>query len=201
MKEPSQLYQHLNQVENPRHRYACTIYSLAINLYFNTWLKLEQNDIDTLVESCIRKWLLNTTYGWDWNVMFKEVYNYIIDKFPQVKYKKFNKNDQDYVDYLNKGYMVRIWMQVNKAYSYDSQDDWIVEEQDYSKLKANYDTGDIVDHFTNIYKWVGRFKWWDVSDKTMIWDSYFWRKKFNQYEVWWTFRDILMPTCYIIYTD
>jgi hypothetical protein len=41
----------------------------------------------------------------------------------------------DYKTYFNKGYMIEVGIKVNKQFTYDAQDNGVLDEKDYSKLK------------------------------------------------------------------
>lgn len=193
MKSPKQLFLHLNQYANPRHRMACTIYSSAINLYFNTGIKLEQYEIDQLVESAISKWILDIKKWWWLEDNFMHVFSYVKKKHPELQYDIFYKWNKKFVDYLNSSYMVRVWMSVNKQFTYDAQDNWIIDEIDYNKLKGK----DLL-HATSLFKWM---KKWDDFEKKFIFDNYFWKLEYNQYEVKTWFSEIMMNNCYVFYVD
>lgn len=192
MKLPSFNFLQVNQSENTKHKMACTIYSSAINLYWNTWIRLSQTDIDFIVDDSIKKWILDIKKWWGLEDNFMNVYSFVKKTHPELKYKIFNKYDNQFPSLLNKGYMIRGWISVNKVYTYDSEDDWIIQNQDYLKMKGT------IKHATNFLKWIKPSQ--DLN-KHLIWDSYFWKKAYNLYEV--NLRNmkdtIMMQNLYLFY--
>jgi hypothetical protein len=194
MKAPYEKFLQLNQYTNPEHRMACALYSSAINLYWNTWIMTTQYEIDKLVKELIDKKILSVKDWWGWIDIFNYFYDYKLKSNPLLKKITFEKTDPKFKEYLDKHMMIRIWIRVNPAYSYDSQDDWIIQEKDYAKLYWK------IAHFTNTITWL-RDWWWNDKGKQYIWDSYFWRKDFNLYEINLKElqEDIQMKTCYMYY--
>ena len=195
MKKPIECFLQVDQTKNPRHRMACTVFSSAINLYWNTWIKLSQWEIDFLVEDWIKKGILSVK-DWGWlEDNFMNVYSYVKKNNPQLKYKIFNKYNSLFPTLLNQGYMIRLGIKVNAKYTYDSQDNWIIESQDYEKMKGN------IKHATNCLKWINTNS--SETGKHFIWDSYFSKKAYNLYQV--NLRNmkdsVLMENLYLFYVD
>lgn len=85
MKAPTTLFYHLNQYADPTHRYWCTIYSCAINLYYNTGIKITEQEIDYIIDSAVKAWILDYKKWWSLAKNLNFFYDYVIKKYPQVK--------------------------------------------------------------------------------------------------------------------
>ena len=193
MKVAPCLFNHLNQADpSKNHRMACTVYSSVINLYYNTGIKLEQSDVDFLVDDWVKKWILSLEKWWSLEDNFMNVFSYAKKKHPELQYEIFYKENAKFAKYLEAGYMLRIGIGVNAEYTYDSQDNWAIDTEDYSKLKGD------TKHATNSLKWKKESS--DLN-KHFIFDSYFWRKEFNLYQV--NLRNmkdtIMMNNAYLFY--
>jgi hypothetical protein len=100
----------------------------------------------------------------------------------------------DYKTYFNKGYMIEVGIKVNKQFTYDAQDDWVLDEKDYSKLKW-----EDLKHATNVLKWIKKS---DDFGKSFMFDNYFWHKAYNLVEVEpQEFKKVLMNNAYFFYLE
>ena len=177
MKQAPCLFNHLNQAENPLSRMYCTIYSAAINLKYNTWIELDQEDIMFIADECIKNWTLDVKKGWSLKANFLAVFEYVRYNNKKLDYKIFSTKDKDLDIYLDEWFMVEVGISVNKAYLHDAEDDWVINDHmDYKK----YTEGKRYNHATSLLKWN---QWSEYQWKYFIFDSYFDKHKFNLYEV------------------
>lgn len=194
MQEAKWLFNHLNQKGTPGHSMYCTIYAACINLKYNTWIVLWVEDIIKIADSSTKKWTIDSKTWWWLQANFIEVYNYVKDKYPKLKYKIFKCESLDYKTYFNKGYMIEVWIKVNKQFTYDWEDNWILDEKDYYKLKW-----EDFKHATNVFKWLKKS---DDFWKSFMFDNYFWRKVYNLVEInAQEFKKVLMNNAYFFYLE
>lgn len=194
MQEAKWLFNHLNQKGTPWHSMYCTVYAPCINLKYNTGIELWLEDIKKIAEIATKKGNLDVKKGWPLQVNFLEVYDYVKDKYPKLKYKIFRVESMDYKTYFNKWYMIEVWIKVNKQFTYDAQDDGAIDEKDYSKLKW-----EDLKHATNVLKWIKKS---EDFGKSFMFDNYFWHKAYNLVEVHpQEFKKVLMNNAYFFYLE
>lgn len=193
------LFNSLNQWDRKETKNQCTIYGPAINLKYNCWIELTEDDLDIIAE-----WL-----GWlpNWGLWIKwvnAVYDYVKEHAKERWWNvpnlaTFYNDDPELMDWVERGYMVMIGIKVNKEFLVDARDWKISNHKDYFKYKWND-----VAHFTNIYRWICRWEdncstYWKESFQ----DSYAFNKKWRS----WTYEcdieevieDIAMRSKYIFF--
>jgi len=168
---PSMKFHNLNQWDEKETKQFCTLYAPAINLKYNCWIVLTEEDIKIIWKQQIKKWLLWKQW-WRWSDWIEAVYNYVKDNAFSRWWKVPNLitfwvlDGLEVEEWLDRWYAVTIWIGVNKDFLTDVRDDNNLNKfEDY----INYVWK--LWHFTNIAKWI---KWDDKHD--MIIDSYFDRK-------------------------
>lgn len=155
-KNDKAIFLHINQADKELTRAACTIYSLFINLAYNTWIRVPESEIEKVVKKQIDNWLLDIKKGWRISNAKKAVLDYLKenkDKYPQeVDIISFHNNSNQFWNYLENWYAITTWINVNKDFVNDIHEDWKLDLfKDYSKYKWDYK------HATNFLIWKSRF--------------------------------------------
>lgn len=196
----------LNQWDEKETWYLCSLYAPAVNLKYNCWINLNEDDLKIIAFRQKAKWLLDMNYGWKWEDWIKAIYDYIVEnhlerkwKIPNLKvFKSYNKIQQE--DWLDRWYMLTIWIQVWKIFLEDVKDWKLDLFEDYN----NYVWKDLW-HFTNLTRWKCRFnkKGCEDKNKEQFIDSYSFNPKWNP----WTYKcdidkvlnSFAMETRYLFY--
>jgi len=149
------LFLHINQGDNPLTRYACTIYSMCINLKYNTWIEIPEPDIEFIVQRQIDRWLLWLKTGGYWTDARDAVLEFIREnpeRYPVIpKVVTFNRDDSKFNYFLNMWYCLVVWIAVNKDFTNDIIDWKLDKFEDYVNYKGD------LRHYTNIWIWKARF--------------------------------------------
>lgn len=199
------LFNDLNQWDLRLTWFWCSIFAPAINLKYNTGIKLMIEDIIEIWNRQIKRGLLSKKGG-KWEDWVNAVLEYVIEnaenrgwEIPNLAvFKIWNKDEIS--DWIDRGYMVMVWIKVNKTFVKDIKDGIVDLFDDY----INYKWEDLA-HFTNLTRWKCRFDknpCWDYNKEQFI-DSYAFNKKWNP----WTYKcnikevleDIAMPTKYCFF--
>lgn len=159
----------LNQSKDSKYRYACTVFSCAVNLSYNCGIKFTMEDINTIIDQMVLDWKLNLkawAYGAD---ATRYVLTYIKEN-ARLKWWTMPKlitlvNDVDVINYTNAWYSVITWIWVNKKFIEDVPD-WKIDTKDYALLKWND-----LKHYLNIIK----------SDKGYLIDNYAWNSQWREW--------------------
>ena len=198
------LFWDLNQWDKEWSRYGCTFFASAIGLKYNCWIELNEDDLELIAEKQYNKWKFNYKKGWYGNDWINAVLDFVKEhkntrgwNVPNLI--TFKKEDTEKLkEWINRGYMVTIWIWVNKEFPKDARD-WKIENyEDYKNYKwYGYK------HFTNITKWTWRFTLWKDKYKDLIVDSYAFNKKDNEWlyecDIDEILEDIAMNTKYILF--
>ena len=194
------LFAHLNQWDEKITRMMCTFYAPAINLKYNCWITLTEEDIKKIAERQNKRGKFSYTewgYGYDGVDALLE---YIRENHEERGWNIPNlakmSSDQEASEWLKRGFSVIIGIKVNKHFYQDKLDGKIDRFEDYS----NYE-GDI-GHFTNLMTWNNtRAKWSESYWKECIMDSYFTPKDGMLYEADHTeiFKSIDMRTKFVFF--
>lgn len=140
----------LNQSTSSKRKYACTIFSSAVNLAYNCWIKLSLEDIDKIIDWMVKEWtlILNAWARWvDWtNATLKYVKDnaksrdWVVPRLIQIA------DDKEVMEYINNYYSVITWISVNRKFVEDVPD-WKIDTKDYALLKWND-----LKHYLNMIK-------------------------------------------------
>lgn len=154
-----------NQSAQTRTRNACVLYWNCWAVSDLTWYNFSKAELLEIVELAEKK------YGWSesWGMSFSRwtdcVRNWWNTKFPDKQLITFRLDiwSDKFFEALNKWHSLTIWYKTSKDYLIDSQEDWIIQWEDFSKNWW---------HLVRVYK-----KWDDLR----IIDNYFWKKIYNDY--------------------
>ncbi len=178
-----------NQWKLKRTRNWCWLYWSAWAISDLTWYEFSEEemlDITNLAES--KYWRKE---DW-WMYMSRAVdclRNWWNTKFPNDKLISFRLKiwDEKSTEALKKNHSLVIWYRTSSAYYKDSQDNWVIDWEDFSK------------------------NWWhlvrcNIGDKAIhIDDNYFWKKKYNTYinnKLWKLVnKGIFFPSAYLFLKD
>lgn len=173
------------------HRNACAIYSCAINMYYNCWIKI---DVDYYCDDLEKKWLFHKEYWWKFLAIFNYIYYEELKKHPKLKKNTFFRDTIDFYNIVKEWYLIRIWISVNRSF-YDDVYDAFLNEDNYEDF-----VWDDIQHATNIWQWIKEsdYKW-----KNFIYDSYAFVNNSWFYENLdlSQLKLIQMPTCYMYYLE
>lgn len=176
---------HFNELNQGLHEYLwylCTLFAPAVNLKYNCWITLTKEDLMVIAKKQVLKWLLRLDYGWSGEDWVNAIYDFVVEnalhrgwKIPNLKV--FKRYDKEQYEWIDRGYMIMIWMWVNESFKSDILD-WKLDlfddynEYRWTKLK----------HFTNLTKWKDRF--WNKTknfNREFFVDSYAYNKKGNKW--------------------
>lgn len=148
----------LNQWDLESQFFQCTFYSSAMNLYYNTWIKLTEKDIDIIAKKQADKWLFDYKAGWSSIQWANAVLQYLIDNQKALKIDKIPKllklyNEKDIKEYLSQDYMVMTWIKVDYKKFIEDIKDWKIDTKDYKDLKWT------MWHFLNFVSWDAEWSW------------------------------------------
>jgi len=206
------LFNSLNQWDNKKQRMMCSFFAPAINLKYNCWIELTEDDLMIIAEKqskikSKREWqefLFDYKKWWYWEDWVNAILDYVIEnsearnwEIPNLaEFKREDKNEL--FKWHERGYMAIIGIKVNDEY-YEDAKDWLIEEyEDYISYKWD------IWHFTNTMIWKCWFSW-DCQDydKEYIVDSYAFNKRDNKWMYECNLKelieDISMTTKYIFY--
>lgn len=146
IKNYFQLIWDLNQSSNYQYKMYCSLFSFAHNLYFNTWIWLDYNDIQEIAKLCKDKWLLDDE-KWGFSKCFEVAFDYVkkLNLTPKIRLIKTTSWTSTYKDLVDNNYMLRIWIWITKEWLKDIRD-WAIDTVDYSKIKW-----EDFKHFLNIW--------------------------------------------------
>ena len=170
----------------------CTIFFSFTNAYYNWAFRIPTIEDIKLVGNDLKdEWKLSDK-NWAYLIHSAEA----VADYIWCNLITFNKKDEEFEQFLEKGYMIGIWISVNKDFYDDYKDGEIERYQDY----INYQ-GDAFKHALNIYRWKGRFaeKVWDLNNEE-IYDNYMGKKgRVNSINVDISeIKDILYQMCYVL---
>lgn len=131
-------------------RMACTFYACAVNLKYNCWIELTEEDIKLIAANQAKKWLFSYTKGWYASDWIKAVYWFVKENAKTrgwvVPNLATTKTDNDLDELIELGYAVIVWIKVNSNF-YPAAKSWeLTKLNDYTKYKWD------IWHFTNIAK-------------------------------------------------
>ena len=179
------LFGDLNQGRRRESWYQCSIYSLAINLQYNCWIRLSEDDLDIIAHEMVKDGVMDLKVGAYMSDASKYVISYItkrqkylwIDKLPEFK-QYSNRTESDKIRELNKNWFSTvILLKVNNDFVKDSRD-WKIERfEDYVNYKWR------INHFTNLSRWIWRGDK-SVKKYDFILDSY----SYNEAENSWLYE-------------
>ena len=167
------LFNHeLNQWDAKKQWYMCTFFSAVMNLYYNTWIKLTEQDIEKIADEQAKAGLFDYEKWWRWDLAFNSVLRYLKNNWYKVPKLITLFNDADVIEYIRNDYMVATWISVSLKWKKEVED-WVINVKDY-KLLAWKD----FKHYLNLIDWWGDFKW------EYLVDNYFFNSKWrpNLYE-------------------
>jgi len=184
-----QLVWELNQASKYEYRMWCSVFSFAHNIYFNTWIWLEYNDIQEIAKLCKSKWMLDDAKWWT-TKCFEIWFDYIKKKWfkPDFKLVQTTYWTKTYEELYKNHYMLRIWIKITKEWLKDIVDNWQIDTLDYNKIKwADFS------HFLNCWNIDTNFRKWNF-----LIDNYFWKRVsiiwYNPKEI----SKIMMNTVYAV---
>lgn len=200
------LFHALNQGDKTFQHNLCTIFWPAINLKYNCWIELTEEDIEHIANIQLKADKINLKKWGRISDWVEAVHKFLCENeerfWPAPELLSFKKYEVETLeDVLNKWFSIVWGFAVNRQFSKDAQDGLVDEFQDYFKYKWND-----IKHCTNFTLWKDRFS----SDKDnrsrdfnkfLINDSYFKHKKHWIYEVnaKEMIVDLMYPTCYVFY--
>lgn len=160
----------LNQWDKKAQWYMCTFFSAAMNLYYNTWIKLTEQDIEKIAEEQSKIGLFDYEKGAKWVDSYNAVLKYLKNNWYKVPKLIQIINDSDVIDYVRAGYMVATGISVSNKWKKEVEDG-VINVKDY-KLLAGKD----FKHYLNIIDWETKFDY--------LVDNYFFNSKWrpNLYE-------------------
>lgn len=175
-QNPYHLFHHINQADEETSRYMCTYYSMIINLSFNCWIKITEEEVQKIAIKQAELW----KFDMKWWGMIIDAMDAIIEfmesdkeRFPKVPYKLvFHKTNAKFDEYLDAGYALTSWIAVNRAFVDDIFYDWKLDDfKDYKNYAWD------LKHATTFLKWV-------IKDTRDYWkeynlDSYFKHKNWQ----------------------
>lgn len=162
----------LNQWDLESQFYQCTFYASVMNLYYNTWIKLSEKDIDIIAKKQADKWLFDYKAGWSSIQGANAVLQYLVDNQKALKIDKIPKllklyNEKDIKEYLSQDYMVMTWIKVDYKKFIEDIKDWKIDTKDYKDLKWT------MWHFLNFVSWDAEWSW------IYLVDNYFFNEKWR----------------------
>lgn len=162
----------LDQWDRVETHYQCTFYSSAMNLYYNTWIKLSEKDIDIIAKKQADKWLFDYKAWWSSIQGANAVLQYLIDNQKALKIEKIPKllklySEKDIKEYLNQDYMIMTWIKVDYKKFIEDIKDWKIDTKDYKDLKWT------MWHFLNFVSWDAEWSW------VYLVDNYFFNEKWR----------------------
>ena len=212
-----------DQRKHKKYHYCCSVFAPFVNVTVNCRkthnIDLNRNDLDIVIDRMVKDWKLlikknSKWFAWGkWEDWFFYTLNYIKE---QVKlwrknedwkewivpnYAEFKRqtDDKNLMTFINNWYAILVWMWVNEQFVRDMID-WKIEKyEDYKNYKW-----DKLKHFTNIWKWLRTWPWWQRYWEEFMLDNY----AHNQYWfkwMYWNFNikewleDILYPTKYVFF--
>lgn len=154
-----------NQWAEYESRNFCTIYSAMWMLSDLKGIKFTNEQILEVWRLWVANWWLDPDVWWYLYKAIDEVRNWWNKNNPNDKIISFRLKvtDPEFQELMDLWYSCQIWYKTSTELYNDSQDDWIVEWNNFPK------------------------KWWHAV-RSRIWkikivDNYFWKKKYNQYTI------------------
>ena len=200
------LFPEINQWDRRFSQNQCTIYGSAINLKYNCWINLTEDDLDIIANRMVDDWKLRLDSGARGEDGVNYTYDYVRE-FAQDRWWKipnlviFKDYDLEKInEWLQRGYMLMLGIRVNREFVKDARDGKIEKYEDYK----NYQWKDLA-HFTNVCIWKCRFSSEECEwfNKEMIVDSYAFNKKDREWiyecDIKELLEDIAMNTKYIFF--
>ena len=151
------LFHSLDQWDEKITKMMCTFYSPVINMKYNCWIVMTEDDIKIIAKRQADKGMFSYTEWGKWLDWIEAVYNYVVENSRERGWKIpnlaiFRKEDEaELLKWYDRGYASVIGIKVSREFYKDARD-WVIDIKDYAGLKGK------IGHFTNITKWIGR---WD----------------------------------------
>lgn len=165
------LFHDLCQNDEQWSKWACSFFAPAINLKYNCWIVLTEEDIKIIAKRQNSLGLFSYTKWWYGSNWVKSVYQYVKDNAEERGWEipnliTFRDEDNEVLKWINRWYACIIWIWVNREFGSDAID-WKIEKyEDYNKYKWTS-----FKHFTNLLTFTWRFTKDPSEYKDYILDS------------------------------
>ena len=183
----------VNQWDEEKTRYLCSIYFWFINAKYNWAIKhFTEDDIKEVAQLEVEKGLLDYKKWWVFLDGIKAVHQWLLKKWYNC-HLWWWQDDNETNEWINKWYAVWVWLGVNSRFYKDKLDGQL-DNINYNKYKWD------IWHSTNIIKWNCRGTM-ECSDlwKEYILDSYFVKSCIYNCNIQKVLEKLAMNTKYIIF--
>jgi len=162
-----------NQGKKERTYNACVLYANAASLWYTMDYEFSEKELLEIVELAEKEYWWKEDYWMYISKWVDCVRNYWNKKFPDNKVKTFRMTigDEDFAKALKNNYRIVVWYRTCREYYKDSQDDWIVQWEEFS----NFHWWHCVSSLFWVAEIIAKDEW------ILIQDNYTWSKKFNIY--------------------
>ena len=194
------LFHDFDQSDEEETRMMCSFYAPAINLKYNCWIQLTEDDLKLIARKQMTLWDFDAVEWGSWSDWVKAVYDYVKEnaegRWWDIPNLATTKTDADLDKWIELWYAIIIWIKVNSEFYKDAIDDWKLNSfNDYLNYKWD------LWHFTNVARWTGRNTESESNWNEFVIDSFF--KHFNQAtyecEIEEILEDIDMTTKYLFF--
>ena len=164
------LFHEFNQWDEEETLMMCSFFAPAVNLKYNCWINLTEEDIKLIAKKQEEKELFSYTNWWYSKDWVEAIYQFVKDNATTRWWNIPNlatvTNDTEVLDWIRRWYSTMVWIKVNKVF-YNDLKDWIVEDfEDYTNYK--WDIG----HFLNLATWTWRFTFKEDKYEDFMLDNY-----------------------------